>query len=329
VSARGEELRRRLEREPGSRLFAQYAEELRREGDAAEAIRVCREGLERHPNYASARITLGRALLDSGEIPGARGEFEAVLAQSPENILASRYLGECLERSGDLAGATARYEATLAQAPGDEFSRERVAELRAAADPGVGASGASGGQSDVGGEAKADDAWAVSAPGASDGGAEEFPTAIEEEEFELVPQRPATGRPELTFRPLVEEAVPYQAEATATRPMTESELAGLKRAARANETKASGGEDEPLVSATLADLYRRQGAPERALEMYRELLGRDPGNREVASAVSELEREIEDRAVAGQQGRRDRVVARLQAFGAGVRRAADSARGGA
>ena len=328
MSARGEELRRRLEREPESRLFAQYAEELRREGDTVAAIQVCRDGLERHPNYASARITLGRALLDSGEVTGARAEFEAVLAQSPENILASRYLGECLERSGDLAGATARYEATLAQAPGDDFSRERVAELRAAVGPRAGAAGGSSGWSAEGGGIGGEGLEGV--PGTFDGGSDEGPTGIEEEEeFEIVPQRPASGRPELTFRPLVEEAVPYQAEATATRPMTEAELAGLKRGARVAEAKTPAGEDEPLVSATLADLYRRQGAPERALEMYRELLSRDPGNREVASAVGELAREIEDRATASPQGRRDRVVARLQAFGAGVRRAADSARGGA
>ena len=58
-----EELRKRLEKEPASRLFAQLAEELRKEGELAEAIRVCREGLQKHPNYPSARMTLGRALL--------------------------------------------------------------------------------------------------------------------------------------------------------------------------------------------------------------------------------------------------------------------------
>ena len=67
-----EELRRRLEREPGSRLFAQLAEELRKDGNHAEAIRVARAGLAQQPNYPSARMTLGRALLDSGDLEGAR-----------------------------------------------------------------------------------------------------------------------------------------------------------------------------------------------------------------------------------------------------------------
>ena len=57
-----DDLRKRLEKDPGSRLFAQLAEELRKDGDLEDAIRVAREGLQKHPNYPSARMTLGRAL---------------------------------------------------------------------------------------------------------------------------------------------------------------------------------------------------------------------------------------------------------------------------
>ena len=115
-----EDLRKRLEREPGSRLFAQLAEELRKDGDLEEAIRVSREGLQKHPAYPSARMTLGRALLDTGDLVAARTEFETVLKGAPDNILASRFLGECLEGLGDLAGARDRFKATLAMAPGDK-----------------------------------------------------------------------------------------------------------------------------------------------------------------------------------------------------------------
>ena len=87
---RVEELRRRLDKEPGSRLFAQLAEELRKEGELGEAIRVSRTGLSLHPNYPSARMTLGRALLDSGDLPAARAEFEAVLRGAPDNIQIGR-----------------------------------------------------------------------------------------------------------------------------------------------------------------------------------------------------------------------------------------------
>jgi hypothetical protein len=118
-TARVEELRRRLEKEPNARLFSQLVEELRKDGDLAEAVRVCREAVQRYPAYPSLRLMLGRTLLDSGELPAARAELEGVLQAAPDNILAERYLGECLEALGDLAGARERYEAALALAPAD------------------------------------------------------------------------------------------------------------------------------------------------------------------------------------------------------------------
>ena len=58
-----------------------------------------------HPAYPSARLTLGRALLDSGDAAGARAELESALRDAPDNILASRYLAQAREQLGDLKGA--------------------------------------------------------------------------------------------------------------------------------------------------------------------------------------------------------------------------------
>lgn len=129
ANPRIDDLRKKLEKEPGSRLFAQLAEELRKDGDVAEAIRVARQGLAQHPNYPSARMTLGRALVDSGDLAAARGEFETVLNGAPDNILASRYLAECLEGLGEKALALHRYRATLSLAPGDKQVTARIQEL--------------------------------------------------------------------------------------------------------------------------------------------------------------------------------------------------------
>jgi hypothetical protein len=123
-----DQLRRRVEKEPSARLYAQLVDELRKEGALAEAVRVCREGVQRYPSYPSLRVTLGRTLLESGDAAAARTELEAVLKTVPDNILAERYLGECLEALGDLAGARERYEAALALAPADA---QLAARLRA------------------------------------------------------------------------------------------------------------------------------------------------------------------------------------------------------
>jgi tetratricopeptide (TPR) repeat protein len=128
ADTRIDELRRRLERDPGSRLFAQLAEELRKNGELVEAIRVARAGLAVHSSYPSARLTLGRALLDSGDATGARLELESALRDAPDNILASRFLGQAREALGDLQGAVDQYQKTLQMAPGD---RQVLAQLGA------------------------------------------------------------------------------------------------------------------------------------------------------------------------------------------------------
>lgn len=137
ADTRIDELRRRLDRDPGSRLFAQLAEELRKAGELEEAIGVARKGLEQHPAYPSARLTLGRALLDSGDPGAARAELETAVRGAPDNILANRLLGEALEAQGELEGALAQYQATLQVAPGDRNVEARIEAIRQKAAGGV------------------------------------------------------------------------------------------------------------------------------------------------------------------------------------------------
>ena len=130
ADSRIDELRRRLERDPGSRLFAQLAEEHRKAGEHADAIRVARTGLAQHPSYPSARLTLGRALLDSGDPGGARVELEATLREAPDNILASRFLGQALDALGELGPALAQLQKTLKMAPGDRQLESQMVSLQ-------------------------------------------------------------------------------------------------------------------------------------------------------------------------------------------------------
>jgi tetratricopeptide (TPR) repeat protein len=95
-----EELRRRVEADPASIAFAALAEEFRRLGRYDEAIETCRAGLVRHPAYLSARVTLGRALIEAGDFEGAREELETVLRSAPENLAAIRGIAQIHERLG-------------------------------------------------------------------------------------------------------------------------------------------------------------------------------------------------------------------------------------
>jgi tetratricopeptide (TPR) repeat protein len=93
-------LRRRVQADPASIAFAALAEEFRRIGRYDEAIETCRTGLQRHPAYLSARVTLGRALIETGDYDGAREELETVLRSAPENLAAIRGLEQISERLG-------------------------------------------------------------------------------------------------------------------------------------------------------------------------------------------------------------------------------------
>jgi tetratricopeptide (TPR) repeat protein len=96
------DLRRRVLADPASIAFAALAEEYRRMGNYAEAIETCRVGLQRHPSYLSARVTLGRALMETAQYDDARQELELVLKRAPENLAAIRALAEIHERQRSL-----------------------------------------------------------------------------------------------------------------------------------------------------------------------------------------------------------------------------------
>ncbi|HEV3063097.1 MAG TPA: tetratricopeptide repeat protein [Vicinamibacterales bacterium] len=128
-SQRIEDLRRRVHADPTSIAFAQLAEELRRAGSLQESVETCRAGLAIHPSYLSARVTLGRALLELGQLDAAQLELQAVLPHAPDNLSARRALGEIFTRRGALDAALDHYRTALLIAPNDPDLEEIVTAL--------------------------------------------------------------------------------------------------------------------------------------------------------------------------------------------------------
>jgi tetratricopeptide (TPR) repeat protein len=124
-----EELRRRVQADPASIAFAALAEEYRRAGRLQDAIETCRTGLQRHPSYLSARVTLGRALIETGDYDHAREELEYVLRVAPENLAAIRGLAEIHQRRGEVPQALERYKSALQIARHDPELEETVGRL--------------------------------------------------------------------------------------------------------------------------------------------------------------------------------------------------------
>jgi tetratricopeptide (TPR) repeat protein len=133
-----EELRRRIQKDPASIAFAQLAEEYRRAGRLSEAIETCRAGLAYHPDYLSAHVTLGRALLETGELLAAEEALSRVHAAAPENLAAIKGLADIHHRRGESEAALALYTRAIQLGPHDSELEHLIGVLQeeaAAASP--------------------------------------------------------------------------------------------------------------------------------------------------------------------------------------------------
>jgi len=119
----------RLARDPGSLVFAPLADAHRKAGRPEEAIRLCREGLERFPDYATARLILAKALVDGGDPEAALAEVRVILQGNPADAQAHRLAGDLERRAGRLPEALAHLRQAVALDPADRESRVLVEVL--------------------------------------------------------------------------------------------------------------------------------------------------------------------------------------------------------
>lgn len=122
-----------LARDPGSRVFLQLGELLRRRGDLPTARRVALRGLERHAHDAEAHDLLARIYADLGEGERARDEWEMTLAILPTHQGALRGVAFLLFAEGRLDEAEEYLARAVAQPQADDVTRAALARVREAA----------------------------------------------------------------------------------------------------------------------------------------------------------------------------------------------------
>jgi tetratricopeptide (TPR) repeat protein len=341
--SRIEELEKRLAEDPGSRMFVQLAEEYRKAGMLEQAIDCCEKGLKKHPQYPSARVALGRALLEAGSFDRASAEFEAVLKQVPDNILAHKFLGETYHRLGRLEEALKRYKVATALAPEDTELVERIQEV----------------QSELAGGRRPAPAPAVTAAAPSSKPAAPRPSEPlrppSAPPIPAPPQSPPTETPEVeaTARmidlppiPLVEVDEPMVLEGRDYVPPPKRETPPPKPAAPARPPSPAFTEIEPeplleptlvdpvpaaplppapqaapsapppprpsppvaeIETPTMAEIYASQGHFDQALAVYRKIIERHPNETQYQERIEELlmlARAAADRAAPAPASRR-------------------------
>jgi tetratricopeptide (TPR) repeat protein len=130
--ARIQELKKRVERTPGSRFFVPLAEEYRRAGRLSDAIDALEEGLIAHPGYVAARVSLARAYLEVGRVQESMTAFSKALEDDPSNLVAAKALGDLHLSRGEPIEAIKRYR-LYRKVSGDPRHDGIIAELESKA----------------------------------------------------------------------------------------------------------------------------------------------------------------------------------------------------
>jgi tetratricopeptide (TPR) repeat protein len=123
-------LTQRLAAEPGSLVFLDLAEALRRRGQLDAAAAVVRGGLARYPQLAAAHDLLARIHTDRGEGDAAFDAWTEALRHDPRHVAALRGLAFLSFRAGDLARAERHLVAAVELNPEDAGGRAALARVR-------------------------------------------------------------------------------------------------------------------------------------------------------------------------------------------------------
>ena len=124
-----------LARDPGSLVFLDLAEVLRRRGQLDAALTVAASGLARYPALADAHALHARILAERGDGDGAFDGWMNALQLEPSHQAAHRGLGFLYYRAGDLGRALRHLEVAAQAAPEDAGLRAAIERVRAAAVP--------------------------------------------------------------------------------------------------------------------------------------------------------------------------------------------------
>lgn len=246
-----------LSKDPRSYCFAPLSELYRKLGLLDDAVAVANRGIEAHPEYIGGFMALGRALFEQGNRDQAKTALEKVVLATPENLLAQRLLSQLYHEEGNLPAAERALHLLVTFNPEDRESALALEVLRRSIPPA--------------GEIVPLPATAL------------FKT----EESTVTEQAEADFRPDTEQPAICPESDGSNADADYELVVEDPAVADEQAVATREHHDAEAG-IVPLATVTLAELYEGQGFFEKALEVYSDLLQKDPDNRLLQERVSQL-----------------------------------------
>jgi len=290
-------LSEKIAKDPSSKLFVPLAEEYRKSGMLDEAIQVLSDGLKANPNYMTARVSLGKMLLEKGNINEALDEFERVVQAIPDNLFAHKKLAEIYQSTGDRENLLKEYKIILSLSPKDEEVKNAIDELEGRPAAGhieeIEQKMEVTEETEIKPEIKAEmppeeeEVMEVEPPLE-----EEEATAVHEITPEELPEDWGQGKTEEKeetggIYELPEEAISPE-ELGIEIPLKMTPVTEGHRTKEMEMMDAYRGEPqkpvpppievEGLATDTLADIYIKQGLYDKADEIYQQILNSDPDN---------------------------------------------------
>jgi cytochrome c-type biogenesis protein CcmH/NrfG len=110
-------------------VLMRLAELARQSGKIADAVKYLRKAVETDGKNEDARLELGRALFEAGDIQGATIETKALLEMNPTNADALYNLGAIEGNLGNFAEARRHWEAVVKASPSSESAAKSRAAL--------------------------------------------------------------------------------------------------------------------------------------------------------------------------------------------------------
>lgn len=112
-----------------SRVFAPLAEAYRQNGNLQQALQICRQGLNLHPNFAGGWLQLAKVYSDRGEISKAIGALKKAVALAPENIQAHNLLADLYLTQKQPKESLKAFKMVLLLNPNDSRARKTIERL--------------------------------------------------------------------------------------------------------------------------------------------------------------------------------------------------------
>lgn len=251
----------RLKSDPTSYCFAPLAEVYLRAGLLDDALAVSRAGVARYPGYVAGQMALARACHQKGLVDECRRALEAVASAVPDHAEAQRLLARLYAESGQAQAACQALQTLLDFCPEEESARIELESLQRRLT-----------------ELPHDDELELIELTEAD-----ILEELEEADQPLTPVVPAIPAAAVVENPWsgVPDTLQSTSELEAVWALPEQKLAAAV---------APSVEQDPLTTATLAELYVSQGFTDKAVEIYRRIVAADPGNQEAAGRLAELER---------------------------------------